>query len=299
MQKKLLFILNPRAGRGMLKDMLFDIVALFSEHGFAVTVVPTREDYTVSDIVAQHTAGHDLVVCSGGDGTMSETMGALRALPNPPPLGYIPAGTTNDFAHSLGYTGDFLLDAKLIATGQIRLFDIGKLNETHFTYIAAFGMFTEVSYSTNQTAKNIFGRAAYIIEGIASLAETRGYPMKITTEDSVFEGSFLFGSVSNSKCIGGFNAQALGADLDDGLFEVLLVRTPKTIIDLAAITAALLAQKPDGENVILTRCTQLHVEAEETIPWTVDGEYGGALGDAMIRNLPRALRLVVPSEIIN
>ena len=277
MSQKLLFIFNPHAGKGQIKNHLVDIVDMMVKAGFDVTIYTTQAQADATRKVVEEGAGYDRIVCSGGDGTLDEVMTGLMQAKLHIPIGYIPAGSTNDFANSLGIPKEMLKAAER-AVGQNRFpCDIGDFNSDTFVYIAAFGLFTEVSYKTSQQLKNIFGHVAYIMEGVKQLRDIPSFRMQVEYDGKVFQDEFIYGMVTNSVSVGGFKGMT-GNDvkLDDGLFEVTLIRNPKNPIELNEILACLTNMIDDSDLIYSFKTDAVHITAREEVPWTLDGEFGGA-----------------------
>lgn len=294
MPDKLLFIFNPQAGRGEIKNALFPIIDVFSKSGYTVTACPTQKAGQVGDLIRTELPGKDLLVISGGDGTLNETINALMQQNLSIPFGYIPAGTVNDFATSMKLSKNKRRAAEQITTGSPFSFDVGQIGERYFAYVAAFGAFSEVSYTTQQQYKNVFGRAAYFLEGISRLGKIKSYRLKVEYPDGTIEDEFIFGMVTNSVSVGGiaFTKRAK-ISLNDGLFEVCLIKMPKNPIELQAIINALLWQKPDPELMYTFKAPSLRICSEEEIDWTLDGEFGGSSTDALLENHRQALKIMV------
>jgi len=294
MPKTLLLIVNPRAGRTRSNAPLFDAVARFGEAGYLVRVRLTARQGHAAEIAAEEGANYDLVVCCGGDGTLNETVTGLMKLPAPPPLGYLPSGSTNDFAASLGLSAHAAEGAEHILASAGRRLDIGDFNGRPFVYVASFGAFTRVSYSAPQSAKNDLGHLAYILEGVRDLSSLRSYQATITTESEAFDGQFLFGAVTNSTSVGGLmKLQKEQVVLDDGRFEMLLIPTPTNAAELQALIRSLLLQDFQGEGIIFRHVSSVTVETGEAFPWTLDGEYAAGAERIEIRNLPRRLEFSI------
>lgn len=292
--KRLLFIFNPQAGKGAIRGHLPAILDVFTKNGWLVTAYPTQGKADATRVAIELGGQYDRVVCCGGDGTLNETIAGLLTLDPVPTLGYIPAGTTNDFSRNL-HLPKGLEDAALTAvTGTVRKCDVGMFNHRSFIYVAAFGVFTDVSYDTPQEFKNAFGHLAYLLEGVTRLGSIKSYPLEITHDGGSLEGEFIYGMVSNTISVGGFRGLPTSeVSLDDGLFEVLLVRRPKSLAELQSIITTLLQQKPvEGGAVIALRTAHLQVTAQEPLPWTLDGEYGGDPVVAEIENECQAISLV-------
>lgn len=295
--KRLLFICNPRSGKEQIRLKMLDILDIFVKQGYEVSVHVTQGVRDAFFTAGKRAAGYDRVVCSGGDGTLNEVVSGLMGIPEEkrPILGYIPSGSTNDYASSLGLSKKMKRAAMDAAAGLPFAVDVGRFGDTekkYFVYVAAFGAFTEVSYSTSQEVKNILGHQAYMLEAIKRVSNLKSYQMRFEWEDHVLEDEFILGMVTNTTSIGGFKGLA-GKEvaLDDGAFEVLLVRRPRTPKDLAAIASYLILKEGENECVSQFRAKKLKVTSKERIDWTLDGEFGGSLSDTEIENLCRAVRI--------
>ena len=239
------------------------------------------------------------MVCSGGDGTLSEVVAGIMQLPQErrPAVGYIPAGSTNDFAVTLGLPSDMNCCAEVITQGNQRMLDVGRFcgNRT-FAYVAAFGTFTETSYATPQRDKNLLGHNAYILHGLKELTNLRSYTMRVTVDDSIYEGDFLFGMVSNANSVGGLrHPVGIEAVLDDGLMEVLLIRAPVTASEWPQLLTELLGKKNDGRYLITGRAKKIVFDCQESIDWVLDGEHGGSHQSASIETIQKAVSFLMPS----
>ena len=297
MQKSLLFLVNPKAGKAEIRNNLLDIIDTFVKQGWNVMVRTTQYSGELRDIIAQEGCHYDMVVCSGGDGTLNEAVSGLLRTECRPRLGYIPAGTTNDFAVSLGIPRNAQQAAETIVSGQPFSCDVGAFNDRHFVYVAAFGAFTEVSYSTPQQFKNALGRAAYILEGIKHLAEIKTYQLIVEHSGGKISGEFIYGMVSNSISVGGFKMN-VGANvsMDDGLLEVLLVKKPRNPLELQGAIAALLLNDLDNPCLYAFHTSEVRIFSAEEISWTLDGEFGGNLRNVHIHVVPKAYDIMVPAE---
>lgn len=297
----MLFIYNPRAGKAMIKNHLPDIIDVFTKGGYEVTVHPTQACMDATNVVLQKANEYDLIVCSGGDGTIDEVVTGMmrRKKGDRDPVGYIPTGTTNDFANSLHIPRGILKAADNAVNGTIFDCDVGKFNESIFVYIAAFGLFTDVSYETDQGLKNVLGHLAYLLEGTKRLFSVPSYRIKVTHDGETIEDEFIYGMVTNSKSVGGFrNMVGKNVVFDDGLFEVTLICKPNNPIELQEIIAALLIEQVDTKHMYTFRTGNIKFESVEEIPWTLDGEYGGSHDVVKIKNLNKQLQIMVPEEHI-
>lgn len=297
MDQKMLFIYNPRAGKAQIRSNLLDIIDIFVKAGYEVTAYPTQAAGDAIKAVKTRHEGYDIVVCSGGDGTLDEVVSGMMQCGQKLPIGYIPAGSTNDFANSLKIPKSMIKAAGVVVNGRDFACDIGVFNNDNFIYVAAFGIFTDVSYETKQDVKNVLGHAAYLLEGVKRLPSVRSYPLKITYNDQVIEGEFLYGMITNSYSVGGFRG-ITGQDilLDDGLFEVTMIRKPSNPLDLNNIILALVDKRVKSEYIHTFKTSRLVVESEESISWTLDGEFGGEHCKAVIENRQRVLDIRVPKE---
>lgn len=285
MKERLLFIYNPNAGTGKIKGKLSDIIEIFSNVGYEVMVYPTKCRMDAHQCAIEYIQKEwcDRIVCAGGDGTLNEVAGGMMLCEKKIPIGYIPAGTTNDFGYSLKIPKNIVSAAELAATGAIFQCDIGSINGTYFTYTAAFGLFSDVSYETPQNRKNVLGRAAYLLSGITKLAGVRPYQICAEYDDQKVEGKFILGIIANSDSIGGFRGLA-GKDvmLDDGLFEMLLIKMPKNLLELNGIIYELLSGGLNNRYIHYARVSKVHITSSEDLPWSLDGEDGGNIVDAQI-----------------
>lgn len=297
MGKRMLFVYNPRAGKAQIRSNLLDIIDIFVKAGYEVTVYPTQTAGDAVGVVRNRKPGYDIVVCSGGDGTLDEVVTGMMQCDEKLPVGYVPAGSTNDFANSLGIPKNMSKAADVVVNGRDFACDIGAFNRDTFIYVAAFGLFTEVSYETKQDIKNVLGHAAYLVEGVKRIPAVRSYALKISYEDRVIEGDFLYGMITNSYSVGGFKGiTGKGVSLDDGLFEVTLIRKPTNPIELNNIFLALADKKVKSEHLYSFRTSRIKVESEEPVKWTLDGEYGGEHLSAKISNCHRAIKIRVPAN---
>lgn len=297
MDKKALFIINPKAGKGKIRLRLMEILDIFTKGGLETTVYLTQSARDAYQKAKEYADQIDLVVCSGGDGTLDEVVtGLTEAGRLDIPVGYIPAGSTNDFANSLFFPKTMAECAEMVTKGNVYQCDIGKFNEHTFAYVAAFGLFTDVSYATDQDLKNVLGHLAYILEGMKRIWDIKSYHMTVETEDQVIEEDFMVGMITNSRSVGGFkNLTGKNVDMNDGLFEVTLIVKPRNPIEFQEILTALLTAEDKTNMVYSFKTSRLKIMAEEEIPWTLDGEYGGSPTDVVIENRHKALNILLTS----
>lgn len=299
--KRMLFIYNPHAGKELLKPRLSDIIDIFVKAGYEVVAYPTQSyQDAYKKVLGYDAKEYDLIVCSGGDGTLDEVVTGMMQRSERTPIGYIPTGTTNDFANSLHIPKGLLKAADNAVNGTLFPCDVGRFNEDIFVYVAAFGIFTDVSYETKQEMKNILGHMAYVLEGTKRLFNVPSYRIKVTHDDEVIEDEFIFGMVTNSRSVGGFrNMIGKQVVFDDGLFEVTLIKRPKNPIALQEIIAALLIEQVDTKHMYTFKTGHITFQSLEEIPWTLDGEFGGEHDEVVIDNLNKHLEIMVPYKHID
>ena len=292
--KKLLFVVNGHSGKGQIKNKLLDIIDIMIKEGYHVQVHTTQEREDATKVVREQAKYYDLVVCSGGDGTLDEAVTGMMQSEVRTPLGYIPAGSTNDFANSLEIPKDMIQAAKTAVLGVPFSCDVGEFNGDYFIYVAAFGIFTDVSYETSQELKNALGHVAYILEGAKRLYTIKTYHMRVEYDGNEIEGDFLLGMITNSTSVGGFkNMTGKDVKLDDGLFEVTLIHKPKNIIELNTIIASLTNLKDETDLIDSFRADSVKFYSEEEIPWTLDGEFGGDHKEVQIKDHCKAVDIMI------
>ena len=296
--KKLLFVINPFAGTRKGAKAMPEILAEFNRAEYDVRVYVTAGPGDGVPAVKRLAPGMDLVVCCGGDGTFNETVSGLMEAGLRIPVGYIPAGSTNDFATSLGLSADPVEAAREIVAGCPAAYDAGRFGDRYFSYVASFGAFTKTSYSTPQNVKNMLGHVAYLLEGMQELSQIRKHRVKLTLDDTeVLEDEYLFGAICNSTSVGGImTLDPSQVDLRDGKFEVLLVRSPKTLQEIPECLLAV--QKGQYNSAMMTFRTASHitVEADPEMPWTLDGEKEEGHAQVRIRNLHNAIEIIQKKE---
>ncbi len=290
--KQMLLILNPISGTKKAAKNLAEIIAVFNRAGFDARVFVTAKQGDATDAVRRLGKEMDLIVCCGGDGTFNETITGLMQDHLKTPLGYIPSGSTNDFAASLRLSTDVIRAAENIAEGSDHLYDIGKFKDRYFSYVASFGAFTKISYSTPQNIKNVLGHMAYLLEGIQELSKLQTLPVRLELDGAVIEDEFLFGAVCNSTSLGGiltFHPDLV--DMSDGKFEILLVRAPRSLQELHECILALHSQKYNCSMITFRSANSVEIHAPSSMPWSLDGEHDEGGEHIRIENLHHALYL--------
>ena len=291
--KKMLFILNPCAGTKKANRVLTEILTLFNRADFLVHTYITAGPKDAIQAVKALAPGMDLVVCCGGDGTFNETITGLLDAGLDIPLGYIPAGSTNDFAHSLHLSADPLTAAQQIVDGTETPLDVGKFGDRYFSYTASFGAFTKASYSTPQNVKNALGHTAYMLEGIRELSQIRKTHVRLELDGETLEDDYLFGAVCNSTSLGGIlTLDPNQVDMGDGLFEVLLIRAPQDLSEIAECLAAVQKQQYNCRMLTFRSTKRVSIYADADMFWTLDGEKEMGHSDVTATNLHHAIRLI-------
>ena len=297
MQKsKMLFVYNPKAGKAQIRNYLLDILDIFTKGGYEVTVAPTQAAGDAVHIVRDREDIYELVVCSGGDGTLDEVVTGMLEGGKQIPIGYVPAGSTNDFANSLQLPRTMKKAANVVINGTKFPCDVGAFNEDKFVYIAAFGLFTDVSYETKQEVKNMLGHMAYLLEGVKSISAIKPFYFKVSHDGETIEGDFIYGMVTNSDSVGGFKKiTGKNVSLDDGVFEVTLIRMPKNPIELSMIVAALMNRDVNTEYMYCFKTAEISFQSDKEVAWTLDGEFGGNHREVHIKNCKKAMEIIVPT----
>ncbi len=295
--KKLLLALNPCAGQRKANRVLPEILRIFSDADYRCEVYVTAAAEDATRFVAQHAGEFDRIVCAGGDGTLNETIAGMMQAGVCLPIGYIPAGTTNDYASSLGISQDVLQAARDAVSGEIFPLDVGTFNGRYFTYTASCGAFTRASYSTPQSMKNTLGHLAYVLEGIKDLPSLKPFHMRVETDETVLEDDFLFCSVTNSTSVGGIlKLDSQMVALNDGRFEVMLVRNPVTAMQLSTILHGLTTLDLPNEMVHFFSAKRIRIACDAGIEWTLDGERAGGAEQIEMQNLHSAAQIVIPRK---
>ena len=295
MSRHIMLLINPNAGKGGYKSSLAAIAEAFSRSDWLPTVYFTKARGDAREIVKKEAGNYEMVVCLGGDGTLSEVTSGMMLRTDRRPIGYIPLGTANDVAHTLGLSADPAAAAEAIVHGNRFPLDIGQFGQDgFFTYIAAFGAFTEVSYATPQEAKQALGHLAYMLEGLRSLNHLNHYHAIVEYDDGVVRDDFIFGAVTNSTSIAGLlRLDENRVNLADGMFELLLVKTPQNLLDLNSIITAVLSHNFSAPNVLFLRSKEVRILFDEPVAWTRDGEDGGSHRDVLIFNRHPGVELIV------
>lgn len=295
--KKLLFVYNPQAGKGSVRSNLCDIIDIFTKGGYTVTAYPTQAPMDGYNEIKNNASEFDLIVAAGGDGTLSEAVKGMMMQPEKIPLGYIPAGSTNDFASSMGISTKMSVAAQEIVDGVYFDYDVGEFNGEYYVYVAGFGAFTDVSYETSPNAKNIFGHAAYVAEAIKRLPKYTGYEMTVEHDGEIISGNFILGLVSNTVSIGGMKKLiSEGVCFDDGLFEVILVKTPANPLMLQSLLAEAALNKLTDKNFVKFKTSKVRFTSDCEISWTLDGEAGGSHREVEIVNHKQAVRFMIKPD---
>lgn len=297
--KKVYFIANLQAGKAELSGYLAEVLNLMTSAGYEVTVHPTQAPLDAMYMAARaaDSGEYDAIWCSGGDGTLNETMTGLMRANHRIPLGYIPCGSVNDYARSIGIPRDLLKATELILDGTPRYVDTGTINDRCFNYIAAFGAFTDVTYDTKQNVKNVIGPLAYVMNAATKIRDLRTFRMCVKCDGQEFEDDFIYGMITNSRSVGGV-LDISDFQFDDGAFEITLLKQPEGLLDLHDTLKFLrdIHEIGEQEKVIALRASEIDIQLKEdaNVPWTVDGEYMKNTPYVHITNHRRAIPLLIP-----
>lgn len=294
MKQKMLLIVNPNSGTRRIVSYLPKLNRFFSNNDYEVAIYLTNQRHDAEEIVFQQGSTKDLIVCCGGDGTLNEVISGLMRLEKRPHLGYIPAGTTNDFSSTLGISKRIMNAAREIIHGENRTLDLGKINDRYFSYVASFGAFSESSYNTSQSLKNALGHLAYILEGVKDIPNIHPKHLSFSVNQTEFEGDYIFGTISNTTSIGGILKLSDSlVQLNDGLLELMLIKSPKNIRELNEILFALNRQDYKNTKMItFTQSADITIRSDQRMPWSLDGEYFAGDSIVQIQNVPGALTLI-------
>lgn len=297
MNKKNLIIMNPCSGKKKANKFLTDIVDTFTHDGYMTTVLTTTKQGDGTVYAKEYGKDYDLITCIGGDGTFNEVVAGLLENDIDVPIGYIPAGSTNDFASSLNLSTGIVKAARDIVNGERISLDIGSFNGRKFSYVASFGAFTQTSYATPQSVKNMLGHLAYVLEGAASLTSIRPEHLRIEADGKIYEGDFIFGAISNSTSLAGIvKINPEYVDMSDGKFELLLIKSPKNPIDLTEILYMLSNQDYNSSMLTFINADKFVIHANEEMAWSLDGEYQEGCKDIVIENLHHAVEIIVNKD---
>lgn len=297
MGKRVLFLFNPRSGKGRIKENLAEIIDIMVKAGYEVTVYTTQCSGDAVIKAREEAGNYDRIICSGGDGTLDEVVTGVMSSGYKVPIGYIPAGSTNDFGNSLGIDNNMVHAASIASSGVSFPCDVGRFNDDYFVYVAAFGIFTEVSYQTSQDLKNMLGHAAYILEGAKQIWDIPSYRMQVEYDGNVLYDEFIYGMVTNSMSVGGFKGIIPGdIALDDGRFEVTLIKTPKNPMELNDILRFLTGLSKDTNQVYSFQTNFLKLTSSEEVAWTLDGEYGGDHRIVSITDCHQGMEIIVEQK---
>ena len=291
--KKMLFVMNPYSGTRRANKYLVDIIDLFNRANYEVMVHMTQGQGDATKVVAAKAHEMDLIVCCGGDGTFNETISGMLPVGADVPLGYIPAGSTNDFATSLKLPGNVMQAAQDILEGQPVTYDVGKFGNRYFSYVASFGAFTKASYATPQSIKNALGHTAYLLEGISELSQIKNEHVRMEIDGQVVEDDFLFGAISNSTSVGGILTLSPDVvDLADGQMEILLVRAARSLAEIAECIQAVQTQKYNCSMITFRSAKKVRIFADPDMAWTLDGEREEGHAQVDVENVHHAIRLM-------
>ena len=303
MRKKVLFLMNFSAGTGNARQKMAPILECLAEAGCEVTMYPIIPDsgLTSESIIHERGMNFDVIACCGGDGTLNHVINAVMREDLHTPIGYIPSGSTNDFAKNLHGSLETRDLCRAIATGIPYAYDVGCLNGRFFNYVAGFGAFTKISYDTDQHMKNMFGYGAYILNMLGSLPKNLAYRVHATVEHDgkTEEGDYIFGGITNSTQIAGVQSPILSeARLNDGYFEALLVTAPNDLIDVTEIAHILASGRTDSEYVQTFKARDMTFRTERPVGWTVDGEYGGEYVTSRFQVYEKAVRIMINPDVL-
>ena len=291
--KRMLFIMNPFSGQKKANKYLADILLLFTQSGYEVHTAMTTGPGAATRYAAQWGPKVDVVVCCGGDGTLNETVTGLRQVGAQVPVGYIPSGTTNDFASSLKLSHNPLQAAKDILEGEPVLYDAGRFGDRYFCYVASFGAFTKSSYIVPQNIKNALGHTAYVLGGISEISQIRNEHIRMVIDGEVVEDDYIFGAICNSTSIGGIlTLDPKRVDMGDGIFEVMLVRAPKNLTEITECITAVQNQKYNCAMITFRTAKSIAITADPFMAWTLDGEKADGYNNIQVENLHHAIRLI-------
>ncbi|MBR3151105.1 MAG: YegS/Rv2252/BmrU family lipid kinase [Erysipelotrichaceae bacterium] len=294
--KRLLLLINGSAGNNYGKRNAYKLIESLSVMGYEITACPVlpHEGLGAEKLITKESSSYDVIACCGGDGTLHHVINAMAKNDVNVPILFYPAGTTNDFAKTLGISPQPEKVSALLTEGEVLNFDLGKFNDDFFDYCAAFGAFTDVSYSTDQNVKNMLGYSAYLLQTLGTAPDALSSKIKMSVKSKEYsgKGEYLYGSVSNSYSLAGIKTPLLSAvNLTDGVFEVALVKAPNNIADMLSIIHSISTGELDDEHIKIFRTDEVSFAFEQEVPWTLDGEFGGSIKDVDIKVIPKALNI--------
>ncbi len=297
--KKLLLVINPVSGKKLGRQYSKMIIDKFSESGFSVTCIFTTVNENAYDMTMKRGKEFDLVVCVGGDGTLKETVCAVMKLENDMPIGYIPMGSTNDFAHSVGIPDKVEKAVQAIIDGEPRAVDMGQFGDNVFVYVAGFGNYTAISYSASQKLKNIFGKNAYYMQAVKEFFHMKGYHARIEADGEVFEDDYFYGEASNSYSVGGIPVlHNIGVRFDDGKHELVLIKMFHGPKQLASMFRSLIKKDiTDNDLVVFRHCDNIRFSFDEPTAFTLDGEFGGEQTDIQVKTIKHAVHIITAQPL--
>ena len=292
--KKMLFIMNPISGQKKAAKFLPEIISLFNRADYEVITYLTGCQGDATRMAALRGGDVDIVVCCGGDGTFNETITGLLENDIQVPVGYIPSGSTNDLANSLKLSSNPLKAAQDILEGTPAVYDVGKFGSRYFSYVASFGAFTQTSYTTPQSIKNLLCHTAYVLSGISELSQIRKEHVRMEIDGEIVEDDFLFGVISNSTSVGGvLTLDPKVVNMSDGLLEILLVRAPHNLTEITECLQAFQAQDYNNCAMVTFRSARrVRILANPSMLWTLDGEREEGHWEVVAENLHHAIRLI-------
>ncbi len=294
--KSVMLIVNPNSGKSKPKSMLFDVIQTLSDAQCIVTTRITSAQGDAAEFArsACNSRTYDLIICCGGDGTLSETISGVLMSENNVPVGYIPCGSTNDYARSLNISSDHIKAANVAANGEEYPVDIGIINGRYFNYIASFGLFTSVSYNASRSLKSMLGHTAYVLEGTKELTKIKPNHVKIKTENTVYEDDYIFGAIANSTSIGGIvKLSETLVSFNDGVFEICLVKMPKNPADIVKIVRGIMNSDFTDDCFEFFRASSLEISAPDDMPWSLDGEKAEPGSDITVDIIHSAVKLMM------
>lgn len=297
--KKLLLLINPNAGQLGIRRSLFDVLSAFSKAGYLVTAYVTQYPKEITSIVSERGEEYDKIVCVGGDGTLNETISGIMCLDKKPILGYIPAGTVNDFATTLRIPKSVDEATNVIISGKEFDCDVGQFGGQYFSYVAAFGAFTDIPYTTKHENKQAMGRMAYLFDGLGAIGKIKPVSVTVSHDDVTFDAEVVLGLVMNSKSVGGFHAPKSIDEyvyLDDGLSEVILVKNVDNPFEVPEVINSILGWDLSNRHFISFQAKEVSFSFKEDVSWTVDGEFGGCVRNVTLRNIHHGMKLMIPNE---